>query len=205
MDMAMPKWVETVDRARVGHAPDTSRLGEDGRLVLLAREGNRSAQGALFRRHAADLTRLVTRLLSRTHDADDVVQDAFTVALTRLDSLEDPNTFRAWLFRIAIRKVHNTYRKRRLLASLGLDRGLDDATLCALAPSSTGTTRAELRLLDDALAKLPAPLRFAWMLRHVEGEKLEAIAEHTGWSLATVKRKLAKAEARVGHHTGSKP
>lgn len=205
MDMAMPKWVETVDRSRMGEASENARLDEDGRLVLLAREGNRSAQGALFRRHASDLTRLVTRLLSRTHDADDVVQDAFTTALMRLDTLDDPNAFRGWLFRIAIRKVHNTYRKRRLLASLGLDRGLDDATLSALAPSSMGTTRAELRLLDDALARLPAPLRFAWMLRHVEGEKLEEIAEQTGWSLATVKRKLAKAEARVAHHTRNTP
>ena len=39
--------------------------------------------------------------------------------------------------------------------------------------------------------------RLAWSLRYVEGEKLEQVAEHCGCSLATAKRRISAAHARI--------
>jgi RNA polymerase sigma-70 factor (ECF subfamily) len=39
--------------------------------------------------------------------------------------------------------------------------------------------------------------RVAWTLRYVEGEKLERVAEHCGCSLATAKRRIAAAHAKI--------
>ena len=49
----------------------------------------------------------------------------------------------------------------------------------------------------DALDTMPADERLCFVLRNLEGYRLEEVAIMAGMSLATVKRKLAKADARV--------
>jgi RNA polymerase sigma-70 factor (ECF subfamily) len=85
---------------------------------------------------------------------------------------------------------------------LGLDEGVPEAVL-AETPGATGArpeARAELRLVDRALARMPPAERIAWVLRHVEGETLEDVARACGCSLATAKRRIAAAEARLAEH-----
>ncbi|HEV3030824.1 MAG TPA: sigma factor-like helix-turn-helix DNA-binding protein, partial [Polyangia bacterium] len=74
-------------------------------------------------------------------------------------------------------------------------------TLEALAaPGLHPETCAELALLDRVLARLRPDLRIAWMLRHVEGLELTEAAATCGCSLATIKRRLADADAVVRAH-----
>jgi RNA polymerase sigma-70 factor (ECF subfamily) len=105
--------------------------------------------------------------------------------------------------RIAVRQVHRRFRRRRLLARLGLDRGADDARLEQIAaPTLEPELRLDLARLDDALLTLPAELRLAWMLRHVEGCELTELAEQCGCSLSTVKRRLTRAERQLQAQLG---
>lgn len=174
---------------------------DDAELVRRARSGDRWAHEAIFRRYVKDVARIAERLLRRRSDADDVVQDTFAAALTSLDRLEDPAALRSWLIGIAVFRVKRRHRTAGFLRMLGLDRGLDDATLSVLASDEASPeARAELRLVDQALASLSQDERIAWMLRHVEGEKLEDVAAMTGCSLATAKRRIAAADARVRRH-----
>jgi RNA polymerase sigma-70 factor (ECF subfamily) len=173
----------------------------DAELVTAAIAGQRAAEAALYRRHARGTAAVVIRLLGRTADAEDVLQDAFVTAFERLAQLRDPAQFRGWLVRIAISHVHRRFRRRRLLRAFGLDRGHDDATLARLALSPLDTeTRSELGRLDAAMADLPAQHRVAFMLRHVEGYELQEIADACDASLATVKRWLARADQVVRAH-----
>jgi RNA polymerase sigma-70 factor (ECF subfamily) len=173
----------------------------DAELVARARSGDRWAEEAIFRRYVADVTTVVERLLRRRHEADDIVQDTFADALVALAELRDPAALRAWLIGIAVRRVRRRVRKLALLRSLGLDRGVDDGTLELLAaPGLSPEARAELARVEAALARLHADDRIAWMLRHVEGEKLEDVAAMTGCSLATAKRRIAAADTLVRGH-----
>ncbi len=167
-------------------------------LVEKALAGDRAATDALFRRHAAAVLGLVTRLVGRRQDAEDIVQDAFAVAVGELPDLRDRAAFGPWLRAIAVRQAHRYFRRRKLLRAFGLDRGADDATLAALAaPGASPEARAQLRALDEALATLPHEHRIAWCLRHVEGESLEDVAAACNCSLATAKRWIAAAHAQV--------
>ena len=62
--------------------------------------------------------------------------------------------------------------------------------------------RAELALLDRALARLPQKPRTAWILRHVVGCSLEEVAAACDCSLTTIKRRLGEAEETVRVHVG---
>lgn len=175
---------------------------DDAELVERALAGDTWAEEALFRRHAPALHGLVVRLLGRRHEAEDVVQDTFVVALSQLDRLRDPDALAGWLRQIAVRRVQRRYRRRQLLARLGLDRGADDATLEMMAaPGATAEDQAELALLSRVLDDLPSRERIPWMLRHVEGATLPEVARACDCSLATAKRRIAAAQTRIDQHT----
>jgi RNA polymerase sigma-70 factor (ECF subfamily) len=84
-------------------------------------------------------------------------------------------------------------RLRRLFGLLPATGSLLDA------PSSTADpkTRATVRRLYEILDRFPDKERTAFMLRYLEGLELLDVAEATGASLATVKRRIARAVDRL--------
>jgi RNA polymerase sigma-70 factor, ECF subfamily len=171
---------------------------DDGDLVRRAKEKDRWAEEALYRRHVPAVTAAATRLLGRTADADDVVQEAFLRALEHLEDLHDGVAFRSWIQRITVSLCHRRFRKNKLLRVLGLDRGHDDATLAAHASEgSRPDLAAELMRIDRTLSSLGVACRTAWILHRVEGWTLEETADALEVSLATAKRRLAEADARL--------
>src|SRR4029078_6402411 len=103
-------------------------------LVARARQRDRYAEDLLVRRYFGPLFRTVGRMLGDLHETEDVVQESFTALLEELDDLQDAGALRAWLFQIAIRKVHRRFRRRRLLRRLGFGRdGDEEAGLADLA------------------------------------------------------------------------
>jgi RNA polymerase sigma-70 factor (ECF subfamily) len=178
----------------------------DFELVDRAKRGDRWCREVLYRRHAGYLLGLSTRLLSNRGDAEEVVQDAFIAGFEQLGTLRDPGALRVWLGQIVVNLVRHRLRRLRLLRLLGLDRGADDATLEALAaPGLHPEACGELALLDRVLARLRPDLRIAWMLRHAEGLELTEVASVCGCSLATIKRRLADADAVVRAHVSGAP
>lgn len=122
-----------------------------------------------------------------------MVQESFVTAFAKLETLREPDRFRSWIVAIAVRYVRKRRRRERFLRALGFHG--DELPLDALAAVGTPVeARAELRVLDAALATLPEGHRFAWILRHVEEEPLEAVAEASECSLATAKRWVAAAD-----------
>lgn len=173
----------------------------DASLVERAIDGDRWAMEALYRRHVRRVTNAVTRMIGRTADADDAVQEAFLVAFTRLPELRDPAAFRGWLSCIAVNEVRGRLRKRRWLRFFTADDDGDDASLASLASEDASPeVRAELARVDTVLRGLAPELRIAWTLRYVEGWELTEVASAVDCSLATAKRRIAAAKERVDRH-----
>lgn len=170
----------------------------DSELVERARNGDRWAEEALYRRHVRAVTNAVTRLLGRVVDADDVIQETFVRAFERIHEVRDGVAFRAWVQRIAVTLCHSRFRRNKLMRMLGLDRGNDDATMDALASQgSRPDLSAELREIERTLQTLPLASRSAWILHRVEGWTLHETANALDISLATAKRRLAEADLRM--------
>lgn len=170
----------------------------DAALVVAARAQERWAQEALFRRHAGLVNGLAYRLIGRDADLDDLVQDCFAEAWRSLGRLKEPAAFSSWLGAIVVRTAHKLLRRRRLLARLGLraETPVDlDSLVSSAAPADV---RAELHAVYRIVDSLPAATRVAFLLRRVEGLPLDEVASLTGASLATVKRRVAEGERRIG-------
>ncbi len=143
---------------------------------------------SLFREFAPYVAQVSRRLLRRRADVDDVVQDVFFQAMLRLRDLRDPNAVKGWLRTTAVRMCLRRLKRQQLWRWFALDN--HDAPSAALGPDES----AMLRRAEAVLAKEPAEARVAWILRHVEGERLDAIALVLKRSLATTKRLISRAE-----------
>jgi RNA polymerase sigma-70 factor (ECF subfamily) len=145
----------------------------------------------LFRRYARTVAAVAARLLGRDdHEVDDVVQEVFWLVHRRMDRLTDLDEARGWLVTVTTRVARRRLRRRWW-------RGLFHAHAPLLevpAPGATPEQRALLSRLYRVLDELPVEQRIAWVLRHLEGERLEDVAKACGCSLATAKRRIGAAQ-----------
>jgi RNA polymerase sigma-70 factor (ECF subfamily) len=173
----------------------------DAELVRRARAGDADVEQILFKRYAGYILALSFRLLGDHAEAEDILQDTFLDAIAQLRGRTLPGSLRQWLAGIAVHKAHRRFRRRKLQALLGIFRPHDDAILeSCVHPDASPELRAELALLDAVLRRLPDVERAAWVLRYAEGYGLEEVARLCGCSLATAKRRIARAHEVVLTH-----
>ncbi len=173
----------------------------DAQLVTLGCKGEGGALEVLYRRHAAFAIHLAARIEGSSRDVEDIAHDAFVRAFERLDDLTDRAAFRSWLGAIVVHAVRSRMRRHRLMNLLGLGRSSEPVDLDALAsPDASPHVRAQLAQIYALLRTLPTDERIAWTLRSVEGHDLETVARMTRCSLATVKRRITRAQRFLDEH-----
>lgn len=183
--------------------PDTS----DALLVGMAREGNRAAWGVLATRHYEALFRWLWRLCGRHEVAEDLAQDAFLRASTRLELFREGTHFRAWLFRIGHNLWANHCRSMARRKTAGLDAAVDKAEMSAVGddPSVLLGQREEIERLKERLRDLPTDWREALLMR-AEGElAFKDIAEIQGITEETARWRVFKARQRVNQGSTDMP
>lgn len=85
----------------------------DAKTVARVLAGHRDEFGELIDRHGGPAFAVARTLVLSPADAEDVVQDAFISAFQKLDSLQQPHRFGAWLITI-VRNTALRLRERRL-------------------------------------------------------------------------------------------
>jgi RNA polymerase sigma-70 factor (ECF subfamily) len=163
-------------------------------LLRLALAGDPRTGAALFDRCEARVNRLVWRVLGADEDHDDLVQQVFVALLAGLRRLRDPEALPGWVAAVTINTVRSEIRRRRVRRLLlgSEPRALD----LAEAPATSAEDRELLRRTYAALERLPADERIAFALRFIDEQPLAEVAAACGCSLATIKRRLAAAQAR---------
>ena len=140
------------------------------------------------------------RIQGSSADVEDVVHDAFLKAQERLTDLRDAASFRPWLGSIVVRLVRTRLRRRKLLGALGLTAP-DPVDIDSLATvDADPEARALLAQVYALLQTLAADDRIAWTLRYVERHRLETVAVMMDCSLATAKRRIARAQRFLTDH-----
>jgi RNA polymerase sigma-70 factor (ECF subfamily) len=164
-----------------------------------------SELAGFFRAYSGYVATIAVRILGRDDEVDDVVQDVFLDALSGLRTMHTPESIKSWLGTIAVRKASYRLRRRRLRSFIGL---ADPPCAELPAPGVSPEEQALLQRVYRALDCLPVAERVVWILRHIEGEQLEDVAQLAGCSLATAKRRLLAAHQaieRIFHERRSRP
>jgi RNA polymerase sigma-70 factor, ECF subfamily len=174
--------------------PKDAFTGDDAALVQAFRRGDPSARAAFYDRYADHVHRVLYRLLGFDRDLADLHHDVFVRALVSLPNLDDPSALKGWLTMIAVHVAQATITRRRRRAWLWFLPS--DELPDVQASSASSEVRGALRATYAALDKLPVDERIAFALRFIEGMELTEVAAACDTSLATIKRRLARAGAR---------
>jgi RNA polymerase sigma-70 factor (ECF subfamily) len=166
----------------------------DAGLVGAVRAGRADAHEELVRRCGPDVERILFRVLGPDSEMEDLAHEVFIAAFHCLEQLREPKALRSWLVGIAVRKARKLIARRKRWSFV---RNVAPADLPdqAAATSSAEITEA-FRSTYRLMAELPIDDRIAFTLRHVEGMELTAVAQATDVSLATAKRRVARARRR---------
>jgi len=181
-------------------AAESESESVDQELVRRARRAEARAFESLYRRHAAFAFNLAVRIQGSSADVEDVVHDAFLRAQERLTDLRDCTAFRPWLGSIVVRLVRTRLRRRKLLGALGLTSPEPVEIDTIAAVDADPEARALLAQVYALLQTLAADDRIAWTLRYVERHRLETVAVMMDCSLATAKRRIARAQRFLTEH-----
>ncbi|MBN9554452.1 MAG: sigma-70 family RNA polymerase sigma factor [Alphaproteobacteria bacterium] len=172
----------------------------DGELVALALVGRQEAFAEIVSRHKQPLHRLIARIIGDDEEALDILQDVFVAAHGSLRRFDMARPMRAWLARIAINKARDWRRRRavrRLISAVFPTEHAANIADDLPAIDTLAADREELRLVNAAIAILPANLRETLILRAVEGMTQAETAEVLGISAKAVETRLYRARQRL--------
>jgi RNA polymerase sigma-70 factor (ECF subfamily) len=175
---------------------------DDQRLIAQCLDGDTAAFGELVRRYQDRLYNTVYRLVDNAEDAADVVQDAFLNAYQSLDGFKGDSLFFTWLYRIAVNTAISQKRKQRVLLSIDAGRNgeavvqpLDES---AYSQPGHALERAEQdRRVHQALQRLSPEHRAVLILKDMEGQKYEEMADVLGVPIGTIRSRLHRARAEL--------
>ena len=186
-----------------------SDLSQDDRaLVLLARNGDRDAFGALVGRHQRRVW-MVCRQYVGSDEADALAQDSLVKAYINLGNFDSRAAFTTWLTRIAINTCLDFLRRRKRegLRVETVDSDGDHDMVAQVAgdevdPEERSIQRQAVGRLRECEAKLPERQREIFRLRFYAEMDLDEIAAALSVHVGTVKTQLHRAVHRLRTELG---
>ncbi len=172
---------------------------DDQRLIQLTLDGQAEAFGHLIRRYQDRLFNGMVHILRNQAEAEDVVQDAFILAMTRLDSFKGNSQFYTWLYRIAYNVAITRLRRKKPTVSM---QGNENTLRLTLpdggpAPDSRISQQESASQLMLAMERLSEEHRSILVLREMDELDYEAISEILDLPVGTVRSRLHRARSQL--------
>ncbi len=166
---------------------------DDAELVAGVRARHKEAILVVWDRYSPLVRGVLRRTFGPDQEVEDLVQEVFFGFFRNVGDMQKAEALRPFLVSIAVRTAITEIRKRKVRSFLRLT---SDGEVPETA-SDEDEGREALRQLYKLLDGCSASDRLAFVLRHIEGLPLEAVARALDCSLATTKRKLAHVNQRI--------
>ncbi len=172
---------------------------DDVTLVQRGLAGDKTAVSLLIQRYQARVRRVLRTMLADPADVEDVLQEAFLRAYLGLDTLQQPERFRAWVCGIAINLARMQVRApaRGWLSWDALEAAGMDVVDGRPTPERAAEQQEQARRLQTALADLPPAEREALLLVYWQGLSHRETAVSLGASVAAIKVRVHRGRARL--------
>jgi RNA polymerase sigma-70 factor (ECF subfamily) len=155
------------------------------------RARNPEAERWLLETYAARVERILTSILGHATGIEDGVQEVFVRVFARVGEIRDANAIQGFVTSVAVFVARETIRTRRRHRWL---RFLASEDLPEPPTSTDPESREALRAFYRTIGEMETDERLCFTLRYVDGMDLAQVAEACGFSLATAKRRLKRAE-----------
>ncbi|MBL8954340.1 MAG: RNA polymerase sigma factor [Myxococcaceae bacterium] len=172
--------------------------GDDARLLEGLKANGGGAWLAFYDRYAGYVLSVLRKVMGPDREVEDLLQEVFARALEGVHRVENPDALKAWVRSLTVFTARSTLKRRRWRKWLPLfdETDDDDGAIPYPATQDAIEERLMLKKVKALLDSLPVDDRIPLCLRLFDGLELTEIAEACDVSLATVKRRIARGEAR---------
>lgn len=171
-------------------------------MIRQTLDGHQEAFGGLIRKYQDRLFNGMVQILRSEPEAEDVVQDAFVLAFTKLDSFKGNSAFFTWLYRIAYNVAITRLRRRKPTVPLdgAGELGRLDFPDSGPAPDDRIQKNEQANQLNQAMARLTQEHRAVLILREMDDLDYDAISAVLDLPIGTVRSRLHRARAHLREH-----
>ena len=165
-------------------------MSDEKQLLEQAQLGDKAAFGQLIDLHKDKVINIAYKLSDNYEAAQDIAQESFIKAYTKLSSFKKEASFMTWLYRVTYNTACNYLRKNRV-KTLFLHENI-------ASDSRETPEEAELKdIVNEAVEILPLKLKAVVILRDYEGLTYKEIAQVIKRPIGTVESRLARARLKL--------
>ena len=196
-------WAHTFpEPLSVGQLNSVNPESSDAEIVAAVCGGDTEQFTELIRRYQPRLFATARRYARREDEVQDIVQEVFLKAFSKLSSWRGEAPFEHWLMRLAVRTCYDSLRHHQKNREHSVtDLTEDEAGWLdqfATAPDASNPDADAARtLVQKVLEKLSPDARLIITLLEIEDRSVKEIAELTGWSVPLVKVRAFRARAEM--------
>jgi RNA polymerase sigma-70 factor (ECF subfamily) len=168
-------------------------------IVERARDGNRHAYGELVARFQNTVYAVALARLRNPTEAQELAQEVFIHAMTKLGQLRDPHCFAGWLRQITERMAINRLSRRGRFS--GAEQGfLENVPACGTTPLEDLVRREQKAEVWEGLDRLKPVDRATLVAFYIQGHSLKQMSRDFATPIGTIKRRLHVARNRLRQH-----
>ncbi|SHG96597.1 RNA polymerase sigma factor [Flagellimonas flava] len=164
-------------------------------LLQSCLKGKQSAQLEIYNRYYKAMYNTAFRIVKDSAEAEDVMQESFLNAFTKLHTFKAEVTFGAWLKRIVINNSIHHYKKQQKMRAVDLDEimyKVEDNDAVDL--NQNGYTELKAQKVMETMKSLKDNYRVSLTLHLVEGYDYEEISEIMDISYANCRTTISRAK-----------
>lgn len=165
--------------------------------------GEKELYEILVRRNNQKLYRIVRGYLKDESEIEDVMQDSYLKAYTKLYQFNLESKFSTWLIRIAINESLAELKKKGKMIQLSTTQKTDDGLTLQLPdhlqlnPLEKMTQKETRHLLENAIDQLDMKYRTVYIMKEVEEMSVKEIATALDISVSNVKIRLHRSKQMI--------
>ncbi len=167
----------------------------DEEVIARCLKGDSDAFAVIVRRYQARFLRLAGGALTDAASAQDVVQETFIKAYTRLNQYRPETSFPSWLYTVFSNCLKDDLRRRKRQGGL-LDR-LRDYLLIEYETPEPEPETPDTSWIRPALSQLSEKQRICVLLRDIEQMEMSKVAEKLGINETTVRVHLMRGRKKL--------
>ena len=98
------------------------QIQHNNQLIEHCKKGDKTAQFAIYKQYYKSMYNTALRIVNNSFEAEDVMQESFLAAFTKLDTFSGTVAFGAWLKRIVINKSLTALKNNNRLVTVPLEK-----------------------------------------------------------------------------------
>ncbi|OUN30521.1 sigma-70 family RNA polymerase sigma factor [Massilimicrobiota sp. An80] len=169
------------------------KIKNDEDLIKYAKKGNEEAIKIIYDNTYQKSYIIAKSMLKNDEDIADVLQNAYVIAFTKLDQIENPKLYKSWIYKIVNRTCLNEYKKRVDIPFSDIEEKYQvdiEDTNQEFIPDEKTNYEHDKEIIREFINELPFEQKSALIMKYFEELKIKEIAEIFECSENTIKSRI---------------